>query len=237
MRMAPTLVLLGTAGIAMLAPGGAVAPSSAAARPGLRSCVDTQQQVKKSSLLVTHIRTNYPCSYARRKLRALLRRGVDAIPESKAHSGRWGCSAGPSWTCRKYPRHGKPSKRIRFRLTVQRSSGSGPPPNPAANPLQACVDLWNGDAANRALIGYHFYYHHGIRRLWVYKLPSGRCAFIGVVPTSDLEYGNDGEVSVAGGGWAFMSDVPELGDPKAVQAQAVPNANATIGASGAVTLG
>ena len=78
---------------------------------------------------------------------------------------------------------------------------------------------------------------HGIRRLWVYTLPSGRCAFIGVVPTSDLEYGNDGEVSVAGGGWAFMSDVPELGDPKAVQAQAVPNANAThrrIG--GAVTL-
>ena len=41
---------------------------------------------------------------------------------------------------------------------------------------------------------------------------------------------------MAGGGWVFMSDAPELGDPKAVQAQAVPNANATIGASGAVTL-
>jgi hypothetical protein len=114
-----------------------------------------------------------------------------------------------------------------------------PTPNPllpTPNPLQPCVDLWNGDAVNRALIGYHFYYNHSIRRFWVYQLPSGRCAFIGVVPISDAEYGNDGDVSVLTGGWAFMADVPELGDPKVVQDQASANANATLSADESVKL-
>jgi hypothetical protein len=84
---------------------------------------------------------------------------------------------------------------------------------------------------------YHFYSHHSIRRLWAFQLPSGRCAFIGVVPPEDLEYGNDGEVSVPGGGWAFMTDVPELGDPKVVQSQAPANANATLSSDGSVSLG
>jgi len=131
------------------------------------------------------------------------------------------------------------TRRIHFVLTVQVGDDSTPPPPttlPTPNPLQRCVDLWNNDPVNRALIGYHFYYHHSIRRFWVYRLPSGRCAFIGVVPASDLEYGNDGEVSVPTGGWAFMADVPELGDPKLVQDQATANSNATLSGDESVRL-
>jgi len=239
MRMAPTLV----AGIATFALGGGVATPVASGRARLRPCADLQVQRKHSTLLATRIRTDYRCSYARSKLYRFLHKGVDRIPRSRAHSGRWGCTSGAAaWTCRRYPRGRGQTRRIRFVLTEQVGDDSTPP-TPAPSPtlpgpkaLQRCVDLWNGDPVNRALVGYHFYYHHSIRRLWVYQLPSGRCAFIGVVPPSDLEYGNDGEVSVPGGGWAFMTDVPELGDTKAVQAQAPANANATLSSDESVQL-
>jgi len=235
MRMAPMLV----AGIATLALGGAVAtPAVSSARTKLHVCDDLQVQRKHSTLLATRIRTNYGCSYARTKLQGLLHKGVNRIPTSRTHSGRWGCTSGDvAWTCRRYLREGRQAKRIRFVLTVQ-VGGEPPPPVtlPTPNPLQRCVDLWNGDPVNRALIGYHFYYDHSIRRFWVYVLPSGRCAFIGVVPASDAEYGNDGDVSVPTGGWAFMADVPELGDPKVIQDQAPANANATLSADESVKL-
>jgi hypothetical protein len=242
MRMGATVV----AGIATLALGGAVATPVASGRAKLRACADIQLQRKHSTLLATRIRTDYGCSYARSKLQGLLSKGVGGIPSSKAHSGRWGCRLGAvAWTCRRYLRAGGQTKRIGFVLTVQVGGDSTPPPPvppppppplPTSNPLQRCVDLWNGDPVNRALLGYHFYYHHLIRRFWVYQLPSGRCAFIGVVPASDLEYGNDGEVSVPGGGWAFIADVPELGDPKVVQSQAPANANATLSGDESVKL-
>jgi hypothetical protein len=57
-----------------------------------------------------------------------------------------------------------------------------------------------------------------------------------VVPASDLEYGNDGEVKVAGGGWAFIADVHELGDSRVLQGQATANANATLSADESVKL-
>jgi hypothetical protein len=236
MRVGATLV----AGIATLAVGVGVATPVASGSAKLRACADIQVQRKHSTLLATRIRTDYGCSYARSKLSGLLHKGVGRIPSSRAHSGRWGCALGAaSWTCRRYPRGAGHTRRIRFVLTVQVGSDSTPPapaPLPPANPLQRCVDLWNGDPVNRALVGYHFYSHHSIRRLWVYQLPSGRCAFIGVVPATDPEYGNDGEVSVSGGGWAFLVDVPELGDPKAIQGQATANANATLAADESVKL-
>ena len=235
MRMGATLV----AGIATLALGGGAATPVASGRPRLRACADLQLQRKHSTLLATRIRTNYGCSFARSKLRGLLHKGVGGIPRSRAHSGRLGCTSGAvAWTCRRYLRGGGQTKRIAFVLTVQVGSDLPPPPAPlpTSNPLQRCVDLWNGDPVNRALVGYHFYYHHLIRRFWVYQLPSGRCAFIGVVPATDLEYGNDGEVSAPGGGWAFIADVPELGDSKVAQGQATANANATLSADESVKL-
>jgi hypothetical protein len=185
---------------------------------------------------VTHVRSQYSCDYTRKKLRSMLHRGVDGIPARRAHSGRWGCRlAGETWSCRKYPRRGKPDRRIRFRLEVEiDSGGDGPPaaggtPPSASNRLQRCADLWNADGLNRALFGYHIYTHHGVRRLWVFELPhSTRCAVIAVVPATDPEFGNDGEVGDTAGNWAFMKDVPELGDPVAVQTQAPVNANASL---------
>ncbi len=234
MRMGPMLV----AGIATLALVGVVAPPVASGSAKLRVCADLQLQRKHSTLLATRVRTNYGCSYARNKLQNLLHNGVNRIPRSRAHSGRWGCTSGDvAWTCRRYLRGGRQTKRIRFVLTVQVGDNpTPPPPLPTPNPLQHCVDLWNNDPVHRALVGYHFYYDHSIRRFWVYQLPSGRCAFIGVVPASDSEYGNDGDVSPSTGGWAFMADVPELGDPKAVQDQASANANATLSADQSVKL-
>lgn len=237
MRMAATLV----AGIATLAVGGGVATPVASGSAKLRACADVQVQRKHSTLLATRIRTDFGCSYARTKLSGLLHKGVGRIPSSRARSGRWGCALGAAaWTCRRYPRGGGQTRRIRFVLTEQVGSDSRPPPPPTKlpppNPLQRCVDLWNGDPVNRALVGYHFYFHHLIRRFWIYQLPSGRCAFIGVVPASDQEYGNDGEVSVPGGGWAFLTDVPELGDSKGIQGQATANANATLAADESVKL-
>jgi hypothetical protein len=238
MRMGPTLV----AGIATLALGGVVATPVASGRAKLHVCADLQVQRKHSTLLVTRVRTNYGCSYARNKLADLLHKGVNRVPRSRAHSGRWGCTSGAvAWTCRRYLREGRQTRRIRFVLSVQVGGDSTPPPTqpttlPTPNPLQRCVDLWNDDPVNRASTGYHFYYHHSIRRFWVYQLPSGRCAFIGVVPPSDLEYGNDGAVSVPTGGWGFMADVPELGDLKGVQDQAAANANATLSGDESVKL-
>jgi hypothetical protein len=227
------------AAIATLALGGGAGTPVASGRAKLRPCADLQIQRKHSTLLATRIRTDYGCSYARTKLRGLLHNGVGRLPRRRVQSGRWGCALGAAWTCRRYPRGGGHSKRIRFVLTVQIGDSTPPPsplPTPAPNPLQHCVDLWNGDAVNRGLVGNHFYAHHSIRRLWVFRLPSGRCAFIGVVPVSDPEYGNDGEVSVPGGGWAFLTDVPELGDPKMVQDQAPANANATLSSDESVKL-
>jgi hypothetical protein len=234
MRIGPTVV----AGIATLALVGVATPV-ASGRAKLRPCADLQVQRKHSTLLATRIRTNSVCSYARNKLEDLLHNGVNRIPTARAHRGRWGCTSGAVvWTCRRHLR-GRQTRRIRFVLTVQVGGDWTPPPPttlPTPNPLQRCVDLWNDDPVNRALIGYHFYYHHSIRRFWVYQLPSGRCAFIGVVPASDLEYGNDGEVNVPTGGWAFMADVPELGDPKVVQDRATANSNATLSSDESVKL-
>ncbi len=191
---------------------------------------------------VTNIRTQYGCVYTRTKLRALLRKGVDGIPEPRLHSGRWGCRlASLTWSCRKYPRRGKAGRRIRFRLDVEIETGGGSPPSSGGAPpssgdgsgpvsaLERCADLWNADEQNRALFGYHIYTHHGVRRLWVFELPqSKRCAVIAVVPATDPEFGNDGEVRNVSGGWTFMRDVAELGDPVAVQTQAPTGANASL---------
>ena len=62
------------------------------------------------------------------------------------------------------------------------------------------------------------------------------CAVIGVVPETDLEFGNDGEVSLINGGWALMATVPELGDPVDVQRRAGANANASMLPNGQLTL-
>ena len=70
-----------------------------------------------------------------------------------------------------------------------------------------------------------------VTRVWIFELPNpagaARCAVIGVVPETDLEFGNDGEVSLLNGGWALMATVPELGDPVDVQRRAAANANAS----------
>lgn len=222
-------VLGAGAGAVVLVVLALAAPASGRA---LRAC----PKVATKSGKVTNIHTELGCGYTRKKLRSLLRRGAERIPEVHKHSGRWGCRLNDvTWTCRKYPRHGTPGKRIRFRLTVVVGPGDGGPP-PPVNPLARCVTLWNGDTSNRAVYGYHFYTSHNIRRLWVYLLASGRCAVIGVVPADDYEYGLDGEVSKPEGGWVLMNEVPELGDPKAVQAQAPAKANASLNADYSIAL-
>lgn len=222
------ILAAGVASIALMGLGGA--PGVAAGT--LRAC----PKLTTSAGKVTNIHTELRCGYARKKVRSLLHRGADRIPEVRKHSGRWGCRLGDvTWTCRKYPKHGRAGKRIRFRLTAEAGGGTPPPPAPV-NPLARCVTLWNDDEGNRAVFGYHFYQAHNIRRLWVYILPSTRCAVIGVVPASDYEYGLDGEVSNPAGGWVLMNAVPELGDPKAVQAQAPANANANLNVDYSVSL-
>jgi hypothetical protein len=223
------------AGAASLALIGLGAPAGASGAR-LHACPKLTTSAGKAS----RIRSEYGCAYTRRKLRALLRHGADRIPDVRRHSGKWGCRLGDvTWTCRKYPRHGAAGKRIRFRLTVEVGSGGDGTP-PPVNPLARCVKLWADDIGNRATLGYHFYEQppkgHGIRRLWVYLLPSQRCAVIGVVPPGDYEYGLDGEVSNPAGGWVLMNTVPELGDPKAVQAQAPANANAALTADYSIVL-
>lgn len=219
------------AGAASLALIGLGAPAGAAGAR-LHACSKFTTPAGK----VTRVRSQYGCAYTRKKLRVLLHRGAERIPDPRRHSGKWGCRLGDvTWTCRKYPRHGAAGKRIRFRLTVEIGSGGDGPP-PPVNPLTRCVKLWADDVGNRAVYGYHFYQAHGIRRLWVYLLPSQRCAVIGVVPPDDYEYGIDGEVSNPAGGWVLMNTVPELGDPRAVQAQAPANANATLNADYSISL-
>jgi hypothetical protein len=220
MRMAPTLV----AGIATLALVGAAPVPGAQARGKVHSC----RPVDAGELLASRVRTEYPCSFARARLFSLLGNGLAGIPRPKARSGRWGCRADQSsWNCSKYPRRGSSRKRIRFKLTIEPGPGGGIP---------GCVRRWNKDAENRALFGFHLYYHHNVRRLWVFLLPSGGCVFVAVVPPDDAEYGNDGQVSVPGGGWAFLVDAPELGDTKALQGKAPANANASLAADGSVKL-
>jgi hypothetical protein len=223
-----TILTAGAASLALIA-GLPASPATA----GLRSC---PKLVTKAGT-VTNFHSEYGCTYARKKLRSLLKRGAARIPDARKHSGRWGCKLGTvTWTCRMYPRHGLAGKRIRFRLTV--TSGGGPPP-PPVNPLTRCVAQWDNDVGNRAVYGSHFYAPppgHNIRRLWVYVLPSGRCAVIGVVPPDDYEYGIDGEVGNPDGSWVLMNMVPELGDPKAVQAQAPANANASLEADYSIVL-
>ena len=216
MRIALALLVAALGAVAL----GASAPAQAR----LHAC----KPVRVDELHATRIRTEYRCPRARAKLVSLLGKGVAAIPPSKAGSGRWGCSGSPAgFSCAKSPRHGRPHKRIRFRLTISQ----GPPGG-----VKGCVDRWNRDGANRALFGSHLYGHHGVRRLWVFNLPSGRCAFVAVVPATDAEFGNDGQVSVPGGGWAFLVNVPELGDPRVVQTQAAAKANATLRANYSVRL-
>jgi hypothetical protein len=225
MRKVP---VLSAAAASLVLMGGAM-PASAV--PRFHACPKFRTRAGK----VTHIRTEYGCSYTRKKLRSMLHRGIDHIPAARPHSGRWGCRlASETWSCRKYPRRGRADRRIRFRLKVEIDSGGDGPPSAGGTPvpvtpLKRCAELWNADAQNRALVGYHLYTHHGVRRLWVFELPqSKRCAVIAVVPATDPEFGNDGEVSNAGSGWTFMTDVPELGDPAAVQVEAFVNANASL---------
>jgi hypothetical protein len=109
------------------------------------------------------------------------------------------------------------------------------------NPLQRCVDLWNDDYANVATIGYHLAYHHHVTRVWIFEVAAGvgaaaRCAVIGVVPETDPEFGNDGEVSLPQGGWELMANVAELGDPLDVQRRAATNSNASMLPSGELAL-
>jgi hypothetical protein len=231
MRKVPVIVAAAWT-LALIAPA---SPASAARR--FHAC----SKLQTPSGQVTKIRSEYGCGYARKKLRSLLRKGADSIPLARRHSGRWGCAlAGQTWTCQKYPRHGTRGARIRFKLEVDEQSGGPPPAAGPVNPLKRCADLWNNDIANRGFFGYHIYAIHQIRRLWVFELPtSKRCAVIGAVPANDpvpSEFGNDGEVSNVTSGWAYMRDVPELGDPVAVQTQATANANATLNADYSITL-
>ena len=218
--------------MALLAP----APSAAARAPHLRSC----RAVRVADGKAAHVRTTYRCGYARGMLDRLLDDGISALPKR----GRWACSSkGHLWTCnRKRPRRLR--GRIVFRFTAaQPKPVKPPPPIPLpipVNPLQRCVDLWNADAVNLATIGYHLAYDHKVSRVWLFEVPNPgttpRCAVIGVVPETDLEFGNDGEVSRTIGGWALMATVPELGDPVAVQRQAGGNANASMLPTGRLTL-
>jgi len=218
--------------MALLAP----APSAAARAPHLRSC----RAVRVADGKAAHVRTTYRCGYARGMLDRLLDDGISALPKR----GRWACSSkGHLWTCnRKRPRRLR--GRIVFRFTAaQPKPVKPPPPIPLpipVNPLQRCVDLWNTDAVNLATIGYHLAYDHKVSRVWLFEVPNPgatpRCAVIGVVPETDLEFGNDGEVSRTIGGWALMATVPELGDPVAVQRQAGGNANASMLPTGRLTL-
>jgi hypothetical protein len=100
--------------------------------------------------------------------------------------------------------------------------------------VQACIERWNADDANYNYFGVHLYNDHGVRRVWVFQLSTAapRCAVIAVVPETDPEFGNAGEVSNPSGGWSFMNQVPELGDPIAVQRQAPANANTALEPSG-----
>ena len=225
MRMGTT-VAAGLGALALLAP----APASAAPARALRGC----RSVRVAAGTASHVRTTYRCRFARQALAGLLHRGASELPRRRPTRNRWGCSRkGKTWTCgRKRPHRRR--GRIQFRFTRAEV-----PPSPV-DPLQRCVDLWNSDYANLATIGYHLAYHHMVTRVWIFELPNpagaARCTVIGVVPETDLEFGNDGEVSLINGGWALMAAVPELGDPVDVQRRAGANANASMLPDGQLTL-
>jgi hypothetical protein len=218
--------------MALLAP----APATAARAPRLRSCRAVHVETGKAA----HVRTTYRCAYARGALDRLLGDGVGGLPKR----GRWACSRkARRWTCNRTRPH-RLRGRIVFRFTAEQPKPPKPPPTSPppvpVNPLQRCVDLWNSDPVNLATIGYHLAYDHKVSRVWVFEVPNpgaaARCAVIGVVPETDLEFGNDGEVSRTIGGWALMASVPELGDPAAVQRQAAANANASMLPNGSLSL-
>jgi hypothetical protein len=109
--------------------------------------------------------------------------------------------------------------------------------------VQQCIGIWNADGLNRVQYGVHFYSDHNIRDAWVFTIPNTivptvlRCAVIFSVPADDpyyaTEFGTDGEVrKSSGSGWQLMNQVPELGDPVAVQQQAPQNVNASLKADG-----
>jgi hypothetical protein len=221
--------------LALLAPTSASATST----PVLRGC----RSVRVTAGVASHVRTSYACRYARRALAGLLYDGVFGLPRRRPTRNRWGCARrSATWTCsRKRSRHRRGRILFRFTRAAEPKPQKPPPTPPPVNPLQRCVDLWNGDPVNVATIGYHLAYHHMVTRVWIFDVAAApgaaaRCAVIGVVPETDLEFGNDGEVSLPQGGWALMATVPELGDPVGVQRQAGANANASMLPSGQLAL-
>ena len=232
MRLGTTFAV-GIGALALLAP----APSTAARAPRLRSC----RAVRVADGKAAHVRTTYRCGYARGTLDRLLEDGVGGLPRR----GRWACSRkAPPMDLQPRPARvagaeGSCSSSLPNSPKPQKPPPASPPPVPV-NPLQRCIDLWNGDSVNLATIGYHLAYHHMVTRVWVFEVPNpgatARCAVIAVVPETDLEFGNDGEVSLTIGGWALMASVPELGDPIDVQRQAAGNANASMLPTGRLTL-
>jgi hypothetical protein len=216
------------------------APATANRAPTLRAC----RAVRVTGGEASHVRTTYGCRYARKTLTALLYDGTFGLPRRRPTRNRWGCAhTGKAWRCSRKRAHGRRG-RILFRFARLKEQGDQAPPKPPpvpVNPLQRCVDLWNSDSVNVATIGYHLAYHHQVTRVWIFDVAAGvgaaaRCAVIAVVPETDLEFGNDGEVSLPQGGWALMATVPELGDPKDVQRRAGANANASLLPSGQLAL-
>jgi hypothetical protein len=231
MRLGTTFAA-GIGALVLLVP----ASGTTARTPRLRSC----RAVRVADGRAAHVRTTYRCGYARGVLDRLLDDGVGGLP----HRGRWKCSRrAPLWTCKR-TRPRRLRGRIVFQFTANRPKPQKQPPTslepPPVNPLQRCIDLWNGDAVNLATIGYHLAYHHMVTRVWVFEVSNPgatpRCAVIAVVPETDPEFGNDGEVSLTVGGWAQMANVPELGDPADVQRRAAGNANASMLPTGRLTL-
>jgi hypothetical protein len=230
-----TISPAGVAVLALLAP----VPLVAARPPRLHSC----RSVGVAAGRASDLRTTYRCSYARRTIGRLLEKGVAGLPKR----GRWACSRkGHTWTCsRVRPRRRR--GRIAFEFTAdkpqpQPPAGKFAPPPAPVDPLLRCVDLWNADSANLASIGYHLAYHHQVTRVWIFELPptepgvAPRCVVIAVVPETDPEFGNDGEVSRVLGGWSLMATIAEIGDPVDVQRRAGTNANASMLADGRLAL-
>lgn len=103
---------------------------------------------------------------------------------------------------------------------------------------QSCLSSWNSETEPRTS-GQHTYDDHGARQAWIHlaevppdnpRIPGEEtCAVIFVVPPSDIEYGNVGEV-VGRGGWTPMRALAP-GDPallREIQAAAGGEANAIL---------
>jgi hypothetical protein len=227
---AGTIVVASIGALALLLP----APAAVARQPHTHACRAVRVEGGKAS----RVRTTYRCSYARSALHRLLAGGVDGLPAR----GRWRCARkGGAWTCRRTrPRRRRGSIAFRFTAKAPAPQPGQPPLPPPVSPLQRCIDLWNGDGVNLAIIGYHLAQDHHVTRVWVFEVPNAgaatRCAVIAVVPETDPEFGNDGEVSNTIGGWTLMAQVPELGDAVDVQRRAPANANASMLPTGALAL-